>query len=214
MILLCCLSLCRSFGQDTSAIAKLLQGKVPGLSTAKGTYISKTDREQEFQRQLQDAGITIHLDNKFHVADPSNIHYHPKPLLSKWDWFPMLRTVAIDSDASYMIGLFVFPGWKIYSKESLLLESEMNRWRNKNSRYISLSPVQLRKINTDSGTARGVIYDLDISIPFKNRYYKCKVLAAENAKHNYMALYYFYNDKSDKEIMRTISSQLGMVRFE
>jgi hypothetical protein len=72
---------------------------------------------------------------------------------------------------------------------------------------------QLTRVSTTAGDRAGIIYDLDIVTPYKNKYYKCKVLAVQN-NSCIIRLYYFYKRMSNKKITKIILSQLGMVRFK
>lgn len=129
------------------------------------------------------------------------------------DELPMIRTFSNRSDSSYILGLFVFADWMTYPKNVPLLESEMDRLEDKDNKRLYLTRRQLKKIHANDEKGRGVIYDLDLTVPFKNTFNHCKVLAVETGAGNYMALYYFYNPSRDRNMTKIIRSQLGIVRF-
>ncbi|MGJ7032276.1 hypothetical protein [Niabella hirudinis] len=201
------------FGQD-SLVQKLLEGKIPGISIeSKPRYFNpkiSEDKELQFLRQLKNAGVEINLDSSFYVIDSSNTNYNPK--IGAKDWFPMIRSVGDFTDTNYAVGIFAFEDWMTYPKKVALWESEMNTRSIKNKPHLYLSSNQLQKTNALNG--HGVIYDLEMSIPFKNKYYKCKVLALESKEYHYIALYYFYNGEEDKKIISTIESQFGIIKFK
>jgi len=186
--------------------------------TGKGTLpvpvsVKPPGKVEPFQFMLNTAEVSVNLNNEFRIVDTFCIYdyYYPNPALSDTNHkIQMLRTVAPKYDTNYMIGIQLLAHWKPIQMDTLFREL-IHEYASKNNPIQSLSYNQLKKVNADSG--RGAIYDLDMFIPFKNRYHKCKVFAAENKKGNYIELYYFYNGLNDKRIMKIMESQVGMVKF-
>lgn len=58
------------------------------------------------------------------------------------------------------------------------------------------------------------MYNIKVSKPFEDKYYKCKVLTLENSAGYFVTLYYFYNEANGERIKDKIISQLGMVVFD
>lgn len=218
-VFILCIYTCPLFAQDS--IMDNSADTVPGLHivtyTGKGpppvpVSVKPPGKVEPFQFMLNATEVSINFNNEFRIVDTFCIYdyYYPNPALSDTNHrIQLLRTVAPKYDTNYMIGIQLLAHWKPI--RDTLFGKLIHEYANKNNPIQMLSTNELKKLNADNG--RGAIYDLDMFVPFKNRYDKCKVMAAENEKGNFIELYYFYNDIKNKRIMKIIKSQLGMVRF-
>ncbi|AYD49048.1 hypothetical protein [Arachidicoccus soli] len=156
----------------------------------------------------------------FRIVDSIYGFYSPTPLEEAFHGFQIVRTFAEKSNSNYLIGIFLFsmsphegtfPLKESITKQARILMNGNDRFYEPNS-CTYLTSIQLKKINAKDSF--GIVYNIKVTKPFKGKYYKCKALAFENEKGNFITLYYFYNEKDEKQIMHKIFDQLGMVKFK